>query len=347
MRRTLLAAAVMLVAASCAQTFTASAAVVNGVTIETSDIETQIEAQVAANPGAGDPATRVQLERDLLTGLIRQELLRQAAIAEGLEASEEEIEAQFQEIRGRFGSDQEFQERLAAAGLDEETLRERLELQILQQELAIEIGPTPSESEIRERYEQNEARYREIKASHILYSVAPQGEEQPARRKADRALSVIKAGTRTFESMAQTSDDTASAKDGGSLGGFIRLDALDPAFAEAAWDAPLGVVVGPVRSSFGFHLIRVEAKRVTPLADVREEIEAELAAEAGDQVLGDAVTQAAQEATILVNPRFGDWDEETLSIVPHESYTPVEPAPEPSLPVLPDFETAPSPGAGQ
>lgn len=337
MRRIIISALLALTASACAQTFTASAAVVNGVRIDRSEIDTQIDAQIAANPSAGDPATRLQLERDLLTGLIRQELLRQVAVDRGIEASEADIDTQIADVRSRFGSEKEFQDRLAAAGLDEETLRDRLALQILQQGLAAELGPSADEDAIRARYEANSANYREVDVSHILYAVGPDQPEERAKAKAEAALSVIRAGTSSFAELAKTSDDTQSAKAGGSLGGFLPLSSLDEAFGDAAWEAPIGQVVGPIRSSLGFHLILTKGKRKTPLAQVRDQIEQELAAESGDAVLGEAVSEAAAKANILVNPSFGDWDPETQAIVAHESYQPVAPAPEPSLPVVPDF----------
>ena len=68
---------------------------------------------------------------------------------------------------------------------------------------------------------------------------------------------------------------TRSAKDGGLLPPLKRGRTM-PEFEKAAFSTPLGQTTGVVRTSYGFHIIHVEAKqeaRLKPLDEVKVEIE--------------------------------------------------------------------------
>lgn len=64
----------------------------------------------------------------------------------------------------------------------------------------------------------------------------------------------------SFESMAQIHSEGPSGSNGGYLGWFGK-GKMAPAFEEAAFAAPVGKVIGPVLTQFGYHLIKVEASR--------------------------------------------------------------------------------------
>ena len=59
--------------------------------------------------------------------------------------------------------------------------------------------------------------------------------------------------------VAQQYSEGPSGPSGGALGVF-RRGQMVPEFEKAAFDAPVGKVVGPVRTAFGFHLILVEQR---------------------------------------------------------------------------------------
>lgn len=338
MKRLLLCAA-LLAAVSCAETFNAAAAVVNGEEISRSELELQVETQLAGNPGATDPATEQQIARDVLSTLIQQRLLAQEARARGIEAEPDEVEAALDEIRSGYPDEAAFLEAATQAGFTIEKLTEAIELQVLSSELAIELAPEPSADVVRAAYEERRSSFREVQVKHILFEI--RDDAAAARRRAETALDALRARTRTFAAIAKDSADPSSAAFGGVLGdadgnrpGWFKDGELDPTFFEAAFDARPGELVGPVRTGFGFHIIVTIAKRTTPLEQVRAQLVEELKSQTGQAALQQAIGEAAAFAKVLINPRFGDWDPATLTIVPHESYVPAEPAPSPSGPPL-------------
>ena len=72
-------------------------------------------------------------------------------------------------------------------------------------------------------------------------------------------LAQIQSGEKTFEDAAKESSTCPSGQEGGNLGEFGRGQMVKE-FEDAAFAAEVGTIVGPVKTQFGFHLIKVEAK---------------------------------------------------------------------------------------
>jgi peptidyl-prolyl cis-trans isomerase C len=90
----------------------------------------------------------------------------------------------------------------------------------------------------------------EIHARHILL---------PTEEEAKAALARVKAGEDFAKVAAELSKDPAG--DGGDLGWFTR-DSMVPEFADAAFKLQPGEVSDPVKSEFGWHVIKVEGRRM-------------------------------------------------------------------------------------
>ena len=106
-----------------------------------------------------------------------------------------------------------------------------------------------------------------VRARHILLQSEQANAELMGRLQALRDS--ITSGASSFAEMAQRYSEGPSSSEGGDLGWFGRGRMAD-AFEEAAFDASPGEVVGPVRSEFGYHLIKVEnrATRAVQIADL-------------------------------------------------------------------------------
>lgn len=109
----------------------------------------------------------------------------------------------------------------------------------------------------------------EVRARHILVE-----EEAQARS----ALERLKKGEDFAKIAAELSKDPGSHQEGGDLG-FFTKDRMVAPFAEAAFKLGKGEISEPVKSQFGWHVIKVEDKRTKPLPvfeDVKGEIDAYL-----------------------------------------------------------------------
>ncbi|SHJ42603.1 peptidyl-prolyl cis-trans isomerase SurA [Tangfeifania diversioriginum] len=104
---------------------------------------------------------------------------------------------------------------------------------------------------------------KEINASHILLQVpenATYQKEQEVLKKANEIRAEILAGKPFSEAAVEYSEDPNAANNGGQLGYFTAFQMVAP-FENAAFNTPVGEISEPVRSSFGYHLIKVHDLR--------------------------------------------------------------------------------------
>ena len=141
---------------------------------------------------------------------------------------------------------------------------------------ALREGEPVSEKALKAAYDSRASQYRvaeQRRASHILVST-----EEEATRLAAEAR---KSPARFAELAKKHSQDPGSAEKGGDLGYFGR-GMMVPAFEEAAFRQKEGEIGAPVKSDFGWHVIRVtgvQAAKVKPFSEVRAELAEELARE--------------------------------------------------------------------
>lgn len=129
-----------------------------------------------------------------------------------------------------------------------------------------------SDEEIKEFYDANEDKFSKgpmVNAKHILTD---------SEDKCSSILETITSNEKTFEEAAQEFSTCPSKDKGGSLGEFGQGQMVKE-FEDAAFAAEVGHVVGPVKTQFGYHLIKVEGKTeamVAPFEEVKDSIKGQL-----------------------------------------------------------------------
>ncbi len=181
-----------------------------------------------------------------------------------------------------------------AAGLDrDEEVRRRIrraEEQELQQALLTrEVGGKVTDAAIRDRYDQEAAKRQgepEVHARHILV---------PTEAAAREAMAELARGA-DFAEVAKRRSTGPGADRGGDLGFFKRGDMV-PEFAEAAFALQPGQVsAAPVRSPFGWHVIKVEERRAAaapPFEDAKPQLQRQMLEE-GVEAMVQRVRSAAK-----------------------------------------------------
>jgi peptidyl-prolyl cis-trans isomerase D len=166
------------------------------------------------------------------------------------------------------------------------------------------IRPTivVSDADVQADYTANAESFRkgeEIHARHILYKVDG-GNEAAQKAKADAAVKRLKAGA-DFAALAKAeSDDPGSKANGGDLGSFPK-GRMVKEFEEAAFNAKEKEIVGPVRTSFGWHVIQVlerTGERVQPFFEVapgiRQRLQEERAREEAKRLAASLADKVAK-----------------------------------------------------
>jgi peptidyl-prolyl cis-trans isomerase D len=140
-----------------------------------------------------------------------------------------------------------------------------------------------SDEQIKEYYEEHIDTFKEkkqVKARHILFKLAENAspeEEAKVKQKAEEVLKKAKAGE-NFAELAKKYSEGPTAKDGGDLGYFSENQMIKP-FEEAAFKMKKGEVSDLVRTSFGYHIIKVEdvkEARTKSLEEVKGQILAKI-----------------------------------------------------------------------
>jgi peptidyl-prolyl cis-trans isomerase D len=161
----------------------------------------------------------------------------------------------------------------------------------------IKDGVQVSHDELQAYYDQHRDQYRtpeQVKVSHILIKTplpGPEGkvDEKGVTTAQNRAADLLKQlkGRAKFEDLAKKySEDPGSAKEGGSLG-WIGKGRTVPEFEKTAFSLPKGQMSDLVKSSYGFHIIRVDDKQdahLKTLDEVKGEIEPILKQQKAQQI---------------------------------------------------------------
>ncbi|WP_296045297.1 SurA N-terminal domain-containing protein [uncultured Alteromonas sp.] len=186
-----------------------------------------------------------------------------APFAASVELSDEEVEAFYQENISRFDTQEKVNLAYVTLAVDD-----------------LKANVTVSEDEVEQEYQDNIALYKtteERRISHILIEFGD--DKDAAKEKAESLLSEVEQGADFATLAEQNSADTFSAENGGDLD-FISAGMMDPAFDEAAFAiASVGDTSEVIETEFGYHIIKltdIKPVEVTPLAEVRDEIEAQL-----------------------------------------------------------------------
>lgn len=310
-------ALVALLAAACAPEGAGgpdAAATVNGEEVPISEVEERYDA-VKSNPqfaeqleGEDGDAFSEQIQAEILTGLIRSKLLHQGAEELDVALDEEDIEAKREEIVEEVGGEEAFEQVVEENNLTEETIQSQLRDLAMQDLVAEELTADleADEDAVQEAYD---AQYGTASARHILVET---------EEEAKKVLKRLEDGEDFGELAEEVSTDPSAAENAGDLGEFSRGQMV-PEFTEAVFAAEEGEVIGPVETQFGFHVIEVqEIDEGPPLEDVEEELREGLVGAERDQAVQEWLTEQSQEAEVTVNPRFGEWDEETGAVVSAE-----------------------------
>jgi peptidyl-prolyl cis-trans isomerase C len=155
-------------------------------------------------------------------------------------------------------------------------------------------GMTATDEEAKAFYDGHPDYFKEpetVQASHILVKVdanAPEAEQKAAQEKIERIAAELKKDPSAFEEIAKKESDCPSKEQGGVLGSFGRGRMVEE-FEKAAFAMKKGEISAPVKTQFGYHIIRCdeEAKSgVVPFEKVKDELK---------QMLEMQKLQAAEE----------------------------------------------------
>ena len=252
-------------------------ATVNGENISQQDVNQMLSRYGKQIPEEQIPAVTKQI----LDGLITQKLIMQFIRDSKIEVSQAEIEKELNKVREEIKSN---------PGLEGKALEQVLEthgssIDNLESDIVISLslekylGKDIDDKKIKAYFDENKAAYdgTEIRASHILVDtreMKTDAELAQALEKIKKIKAEVDSG-KDFAEVAKQYSDCPSKDKGGDLNFFKRKGQMVEPFAAAAFALKVGQVSDPVKTPFGYHIIKViEIKNGTAVKfdDVKQNI---------------------------------------------------------------------------
>ncbi len=259
---------------------------VNGVSITDNQLSDEMEVLYPSNTAHGglQPGNLKEIRAKALEELIVQELAYQQAVKSRALVPMAEVRAEYGRIRTKYGA-QAFDRSLQSSGLSTrqymKNLQRRMTLaRLFKQKVyaPARVGPQA----LRSYYQQNLQKFQrpaQVHARLILAAVnakaGPAG-ERAAQEKIQKVYEELRAGKDFGQLAEQYSDDFYKVK-GGNLG-WVHRGRFEPEFEKVAFSLPVGKSSEPFRTSYGYNLMKVEARE--PAQQMKfEEVRATLKAE--------------------------------------------------------------------
>jgi parvulin-like peptidyl-prolyl isomerase len=288
-------------------------AVVEGHEIKKAELDTALGSVLAAQ---GIPASQLPEDQRLqgyhivLDDMIIERLIASRSASE--KVTDEEVAAQYEKLKGNFGSEEELKKQLDKAGQTVDKVKTGIRERLRQQHWIDEQvkGKTDvTDADAEDFYKRNPEQFKSperVRASHILISVPEDAKPEVVAEKQKAAQAIadrVKKGE-AFDKLAKELSEDPSAKQNSGDLDFFTKDQMVPEFSNAAFGMKKDQISDPVRSSFGFHIIKVtdrkDAETVT-LEKAKPQLVAYLKQQKKSAALEKIVQGIKEKADIKVN----------------------------------------------
>jgi len=273
-----LLAGLCLLIAGCSSNTTVSddiVASVNGKQITTADLEKAYQGRINGAQQLPTPEEAQALKFQLLTQMINDEILLQMASANGLTATDAEVETKFTDLKSQY-TEEKFQgmlkdQKMTADDIKAEMRKGLTVEKLITKEITQRI--TVSDAEIKDLFEKNRASFNLPEGYHLQHIlVTPVQEQQITNGKRDDAKSPADAKTKAeklfrdiqggqdFGLVARDwSEDSDTAPNGGDLGfqPIAKLEEIDPKVSQAVQRLKIGESSPLLETKYGYHILKL------------------------------------------------------------------------------------------
>ena len=257
-------------------------------------IVNKLQAMIAGSASVSDAAIRQEFDKQNTKVKFEYAVLKQDDIQKGLHPTTEELKAFYDSHLKNYTNSIPEKRKIKFAMIDTGKIQSGIQI---------------TRDDLQAYYNQHRDQYRvaeQAKVSHILIKTplpGPDGKVDEkgvaeAQRRAEDLLKQLKGGAK-FEDVARKySEDPGSAREGGSLG-WIGKGRTVPEFEKAAFSQPKGQIGDLVKSSYGFHIIRVDDRQdahMKTLDEVKDQIEPVLKQQKAQQIAQKQAEDLLQQA---------------------------------------------------
>ncbi|MFB6263683.1 MAG: peptidylprolyl isomerase [Bradymonadaceae bacterium] len=241
---------------------TGPVAVVNGTKLKASDYNELVKKQQGAMRRKLPHRLAKRFKTKTLDRLIETHLIEKEIDSAGISVTDKEVQKKFDKFKKRFPNDKAFQSFLKHRNTSKKEIKKQMKKDValrklLKQRKNIEV----TEKEAKKHYEQNPKEFEQpekVKASHILINAKKSASKKKVKKAKKRAEKIAKKAKKEgtdFSELAKKKSEGPSASKGGDLGYFSK-ERMVPKFSKKAFSMKNGEIAGPVRTRFGFHIIK-------------------------------------------------------------------------------------------
>ena len=280
------------------------------------DLKNLLEFQLKRVAEQGQVVTPEMLKRvlpNLAENFAMQEIVILEALKQGIKPDTEEVKkdiVKFKETPEGAQNLKLFMEQFKTK-TEEEFITKQARMQTAQKLLKRQVEKLEvTEADAKKFYDENPKLFTRLSASHILAAFSDEpGKNPPTKEQEEAALKKIKDVHKKlkdggkFEDLAKEHSDCPSKEKGGDLGEF-GAGQMVPEFEEALLGLKANDVSDPVKTRFGYHLIKAGEKKVRPFEEVKEAIIMQLKGEKESDFVNKFVDslKKAYKVEMLVTP---------------------------------------------
>jgi foldase protein PrsA len=259
-------------------------------------LEASFEAQGREFPQAGTPEYEL-LKNQVVDRLVQRVQFAKEAEGLGIAVADAEVEERLKELKNQFfqGDEARYKEELKRVGIVEKDVKADLRTNLINEKLFDRVTKDVrvGDEDVSTYYKENKDRFTRAESravAHIL--VATKAEAQQVREQLEN-------GAKFADLAKDKSLDAQSAEDGGKLvacrGDTCETPLVKP-FEDAAFGLETGEISAPIKTEFGWHVIKAlgerKPERATPLREVRDTISEQLLKEKQYEVMSEWVKDA-------------------------------------------------------
>ncbi len=200
----------------------------------------------------------------VLNNLVQMELVRQDAEKKDIKVDEKKVDEQINAIIEQSGSKEKFEEQLKEQGITEKFFRDYLAKQELVKEYQDNLKEELkiSEEDAKAIYEKDKDKYFVADADHIL--VETEDEAKSIEKEIEEG--------KDFNELAKEKSKDPTAKDNGGKLGEFSTGQMVKEFEDAVVKMKEGEISDPVKTQFGYHLIKLNSLRHKEFDEVKDQI---------------------------------------------------------------------------
>lgn len=231
-------------------------------------------------------ASQQQLKPSIVQMLVQDKLIADDMKKNNVKVDDKELDDKFLQYIQQFGGQEKFDKMLEDYNMSSDKFKETIKKDQIYQKHRdwFEKKHPVSDKDAKKYFDEHKETLAQVKASHIL--VADEDTANEVKKKIDD-------GADFAELAKEYSKDTANSNKGGDLGYFTK-DKMVKEFADKAFSMKKGEVSEPVKTSYGYHIIKVDDKK-----DTADSLKDDISKALNDKKYSDYLTKLFNKANVV------------------------------------------------